>query len=166
MLVLARADAGAYPLRPVELYLDDVVDQCRRAVDVLAAERGITVTSTGATDVSVRGDEELLRRLMVNLLQNAVQHSPQGGAVSIDISPNGSRVYVRVADSGAGIPEADRVRIFDRFVQLDPSRRAEGTGLGLTIAKWIADVHHGSLSLESSGPGGSTFCVVLPVARS
>ena len=164
MLVLARADAGAYPLRRVELYLDDVVDQCRRAVDVLAAERGITVTSTGAIDVSVRGDEELLRRLMVNLLQNAVQHSPKGGAVSIDISPNGSRVYVRVADSGAGIPEADQSRIFDRFVQLDPSRRAEGTGLGLTIAKWIADVHEGSLSLESSGPDGSTFCVVLPVS--
>ena len=165
MLVLARADAGAYPLRPVELYLDDVVDQCRRAVDVLAAERGITVTSTGTTDVSVRGDEELLRRLMLNLLQNAVQHSPKGGAVSVDISPNGSRVYVRVVDSGAGIPEADRSRIFDRFVQLDPSRRAEGTGLGLTIAKWIADVHQGSLSLESSGPAGSTFCVVLPVSH-
>ena len=165
MLVLARADAGAYPLRPVELYLDDVVEQCRRAVDVLAAERGITVISTGVTDVSVRGDEELLRRLMVNLLQNAVQHSPHGGAVSVDISPNGSRVCVRVVDSGAGIPEADQSRIFDRFVQLDPSRRAEGTGLGLTIAKWIADVHQGSLSLESSGPAGSTFCVILPVSH-
>jgi len=102
---------------------------------------------------------------MVNLLQNAVQHSPKGGAVSIDISPNGSRVYVRVADSGAGIPEADQSRIFDRFVQLDASRRAEGTGLGLTIAKWIADVHQGSLSLESSGPRGSTFCVILPVSH-
>src|SRR5205823_7750754 len=73
MLVLARADAGAYPLRPVDLYIDDVVNQCRRVVDVLAAERGITVTSTGPSDVPLRGDEELLRRLMVNLLQNAVQ---------------------------------------------------------------------------------------------
>ena len=60
--------------------------------------------------------------------------------------------------------EADRDRIFDRFVQLDPSRRAQGTGLGLTIAKWIAEAHDGSLSLESSGPGGSIFCVVLPAA--
>jgi heavy metal sensor kinase len=164
MLVLARADAGAYPLRPVDLYIDDVVHQCRRAVDVLAAERGITITSTGPVDIPVRGDEELLHRLMVNLLQNAVQHTRQGGSVSIDVSPNGSRVYVRVHDNGGGIPEADRDRIFDRFVQLDPSRRAAGTGLGLTIAKWIAEAHHGSLSLEASGPGGSTFCVVLPVA--
>jgi len=163
MLVLARADAGAYPLRPVDLYVDDVVEECRRAVDVLAAERGITVQSSGASDVSIRGDEELLRRLMLNLLQNAVQHSSRDGVVSVDVSPNGSCVYVRVSDSGAGIPEADRSRIFDRFVQLDPSRRAEGTGLGLPIAKWIAEAHQGSLSLESTGPAGSTFCVVLPV---
>jgi two-component system OmpR family sensor kinase len=166
MLVLARADAGGYPLRPVDLYLNDVVDDCRRAVEVLATDRGITVTSTGTADVPMRGDEELLRRLLVNLLQNAVQHSPKGGVVSIDVSPNGSRVYVRVTDVGGGIPEADRERIFSRFVQLDPSRRADGTGLGLTIAKWIAEAHEGSLSLESSGPGGSTFCVVLPVSPS
>ncbi|PYR80827.1 MAG: hypothetical protein DMF87_07575 [Acidobacteria bacterium] len=164
MLVLARADAGAYPLQPVDLYLSDVVEECRSLVDVLAAERGITVTSSGPRDVPVRGDEELLRRLLVNLLQNAVQHSPRGGAVSVDVSPNGSHVYVRVRDSGGGIPEPDRARIFDRFVQLDASRRTEGTGLGLPIAKWIADVHHGSLSLESTGPAGSTFCVVLPLA--
>ena len=164
MLVLARADAGGYPLRPVDLYIDDVVNQCRRAVDVLASERGITVTSTGPSDIPVRGDEELLRRLMVNLLQNAVQHTRKGGTVSIDVAPNGSHVYVRVKDNGEGIPAADRDRIFDRFVQLDPSRRAEGTGLGLTIAKWIAEAHDGSLDLESSGPGGSTFCVTLPSA--
>jgi signal transduction histidine kinase len=164
MLALARADAGAYPLHPVDLYLDDVVEDCRRAVDVLAAARGITVTSTGATDVPVRGDEELLRRLLVNLLQNAVQHSTRGGLVSVDVSPSGSRVFVRVADCGPGIPEADRARIFDRFVQLDPSRHHEGTGLGLTIAKWIAEAHHGTLTLETSGPAGSTFCVDLPCA--
>jgi signal transduction histidine kinase len=164
MLVLARADAGAYPLRPVDLYLNDVIDDCRRAVEVLATERAITVTATGMTDVPVRGDEELLRRLLVNLLQNAVQHSPHGGHVAIDVSPNGSRVYVRVTDSGSGVPEADHARIFDRFVQLDPSRRGDGTGLGLTIARWIAEAHAGSLSLESSGPRGSTFCIVLPLA--
>ena len=164
MLVLARADAGAYPLRPVDLYLSDIVEDCRRVVDVLAAERGITVTASGPRDVPVRGDEELLGRLLVNLLQNAVQHSPRGGFVGIEVSPNGSRVFVRVRDSGDGIPDADRARIFHRFVQLDASRRTEGTGLGLPIAKWIAEIHEGSLSLESTGPGGSTFCVDLPLA--
>jgi two-component system OmpR family sensor kinase len=165
MLVLARADAGAYPLRPVNLYLDDVIEECRRAVAVLATERHITLVSAGATDVSVRGDEELLRRLVLNLLQNAVQHSPDGGVVSIDVATSSSRVQLRVADSGTGIPEADRARIFDRFVQLDSSRRHEGTGLGLTIARWIAEAHHGSLVLESSGATGSTFCADLPTAH-
>jgi heavy metal sensor kinase len=164
MLVLARADAGAYPLRAVDLYLQDIVDDCRRAVDVLAAERHITIISSGPRDLPVRGDEELLRRLLVNLLQNAVQHSPPGGVVSIDVTPNGSRAYVRVRDGGAGIAPSDRARIFDRFVQLDASRRSEGIGLGLPIAKWIAEVHHGSLSLESTGPDGSTFRVELPLA--
>jgi signal transduction histidine kinase len=165
MLVLARADAGGYPLRPVDLYLDEIVDECRRAVDVLAANRNITVRSAGASTVAVRGDEELLRRLILNLLQNAVQHTPPGGTVSVDVSLNGAQVFVRVIDTGSGIAPADHARIFDRFVQLDPSRRAEGTGLGLTIAKWIAEAHQGSLTLESSGPGGSTFCVVLPASH-
>jgi two-component system OmpR family sensor kinase len=164
MLVLARADAGAYPLNRVALYLDDVVEECHRAVAVLAAGRRITVAATGVIDVSVHGDEELLKRMVLNLLQNAVQHSPDGGAVSMDVALRDSRVQLRVTDSGAGIPEADRARIFDRFVQLDPSRRREGTGLGLTIARWIAEAHHGSLVLESSGAAGSTFCIDLPSA--
>lgn len=163
MLILARADAGAYPLRPVHLYLDEVVDECRRAEGVLAAQRNITVTATGLRDVAVRGDEELLRRLIINLLQNAVQHSPAGGRVTIDIARANGHVQLRVTDAGGGIPEPDRSRIFDRFVQLDPSRHREGTGLGLPIARWIAGAHDGALLLESSGAAGSTFRVDLPV---
>ena len=108
MLVLARADAGGYPLRPVDFYLDDVVDDCRRAVSVLAAERHITVASSGASEVPLRGDEELLRRLLVNLLQNAVQHTPPGGAVSVDVTPERSNVNIRVTDTGSGIAGADQ----------------------------------------------------------
>jgi two-component system, OmpR family, heavy metal sensor histidine kinase CusS len=163
MLVLARADAGGYPLRPVDLYLDDVLVECQRAIGMLANERRITVTSTGGADAPIRGDEELLRRLIVNLLQNAVEFTRPGGAVAVDVRAAASAVCVRVTDSGPGIPEEARNRIFDRFVRLDPSRRSEGAGLGLTIAKWIAEVHQGSLTLESSGPHGSTFCLTLPV---
>jgi signal transduction histidine kinase len=162
MLLLARADGGGYPLRPRGVYLDDVVDECRRAVTVLASARRVTVTATGASDVPIRGDEELLRRLLVNLLQNAVQHTPPEGSVAIDLSVDGRQVLIRVIDGGSGIAAEDRTRIFDRFVQLDPSRRSQGAGLGLTIAKWIAEAHGGSVTVERSGPRGTTFCVVLP----
>ena len=163
MLVLARADAGGYPFRPIDFYLDDAIDECRRAVGLIAADRHVALHVTGASDVPVRADTELLRRLVVNLLQNAVQHTPPGGAVAIDVAVNGAEVGIRVTDGGAGIADEDRARIFDRFVQLDPSRRGEGAGLGLTIAKWIAERHGGSLTIESSGPCGTTFRVLLPV---
>lgn len=163
MLVLARADAGGYPLRPVDLYLDDIVAECRRAVDVLAVERGVTVRSGSTPEVPFRGDEDLLRQLILNVLQNAVQHTPSGGLVSIDVALERERISIRVADGGSGIPPADRERIFDRFVQLDAARRGTGTGLGLPIARWIAEAHAGTLVLEESGPGGSRFCVSLPV---
>jgi len=163
MLVLARADAGAYPLRPVDFYLDEVIAECCRAVDVLAAERGVTIRSSGAQEIPYRGDEDLLRQLVLNVLQNAVQHSPPGGSVAIDVERDAAAVKMRVTDTGAGVPPEDEQRIFDRFVQLDPSRRGQGTGLGLPIARWIAEAHHGTLVLERSGAGGSTFCVSLPV---
>jgi signal transduction histidine kinase len=174
MLLMARADAGAYPLRQAEFFLDDLVEECSHALSVLAAERGVTLTSTGASDVAVRGDRELLRRLLVNLQQNGVQHTPPGGTVSVEVSPSpvapGSsnpgdpgEIRIRVVDTGKGIAEADLARVFDRFVQIDPSRRSEGAGLGLTIARWIAEAHGGSLIVESSGPAGTTFAVALPI---
>ena len=162
MLVLARADAGGYPLRPVDLYLDEVVDDCRRAVDVLATERGVTIRSAGASDIAYRGDEDLLRRLMLNVLQNAVQHTPAGGSVGVDIRADAAAVRIRVSNDGAGIAAADQDRIFDRFVQLDAARHGQGTGLGLPIARWIAEAHLGTLVLERSDSHGSTFCVTLP----
>jgi signal transduction histidine kinase len=162
MLVLARADAGGYPLRPVDLYLDEVVADCRRAVDVLAIERGVTIRSAGAAEIPFRGDEDLLRRLVLNVLQNAVQHTPAGGSVGVDVKQEREAVWIRVTDEGGGIPAGDQQRIFDRFVQLDAARRGQGTGLGLPIARWIAEAHSGTLELEQSGAGGSTFCISFP----
>ena len=163
MLVLARADAGGYPLHPVNLYLNEVVQECRRAVEVLARERGVAIRTDTSEDVPFRGDEDLLRRMVVNLLHNAVTHTRRGGAVTVEVTPNGRSVYVSVADEGAGIPESDRARIFDRFVQLDAARHGAGAGLGLPIARWIAEAHGGTLVLERSEPGSTTFAVILPL---
>jgi signal transduction histidine kinase len=164
MLVLARADAGGYPLRHVNLYLNELVDDCQRTEDVLAQSRHVHVEVAAPGDVPFYGDEDLLRRMVLNLMQNAVQHTRAGGHVRVTVTPNGRQVCIRVSDEGAGIPDADRVRIFDRFVQLDAARRGEGAGLGLPIARWIAEAHGGTLELEGSGTTGSTFCIALPVS--
>jgi heavy metal sensor kinase len=165
MLVLARADAGGYPLRRENLYLNELVTDCGRTVDVLARERGVTIRASTRGDVPFFGDESLLRRMVLNLLQNAVAHTREGSAIEVEVAPNGSRVWIRVKDEGEGIADADRARIFDRFVQVDPARHRAGAGLGLPIARWIAEIHGGSLDLEESGRGGSTFRVVLPLSE-
>jgi signal transduction histidine kinase len=163
MLVLARADAGGYPLRRVSLYLNEVVLDCSRTLEILARERGVRVNAAAPTDVAFEGDEDLLRRMVLNLVRNAVQHSRGGSTVSIDVAPNGRHVAIRVTDEGRGIPAEDRARIFDRFVQLDAARRGEGSGLGLAIARWVAEAHGGTLDLEDSSERGSTFRVSLPL---
>jgi signal transduction histidine kinase len=162
MLVLARADAGGYPLTFERLYVNDLVADCRRALDVLARERAVAIQTVAADDVPFTGDENLLRRMLLNLLQNAVSHTRPNGTVTVDVSMLSQGLQIRVRDEGDGIPESDRARIFDRFVQLDISRSRAGAGLGLPIARWIAEAHGGSLELEASNTDGSTFLVSLP----
>jgi signal transduction histidine kinase len=162
MLVLSRAEAGGYGIQAVDLYLDELVTECRRSVDLIASERQVAIRLTAPSDLPFRGDEDLLRRCVINVLRNAVQHTPAGGTVDVDVQADASAVRIRITDHGSGIAPGDQQRIFDRFVQLDPARRGEGTGVGLPIARWIAEAHRGTLVLERSDAGGSTFVITLP----
>ena len=162
MFLLSRAEAGGRTLRPEPVYLDEIVADCVRALAMIASERGVRVVASGDTDVAFVGDDELLRQLFTNLLDNAVGHTPAGGRVTVETSA-GAQLIVRIVDEGAGIAEPDRDRIFERFTRLDTSRR--GAGLGLPIARWIAEAHAGTLTLESSTTTGSVFVVTLPRSR-
>ena len=164
MLVLARADTGAYPIQRGHLYIDEVVADCARTVALLAGERGVIVCTPPPADLAIDGDEDLLRRMLLNVVQNAVLHTPRGQRVTIAVAPDGSHLGLEVTNEGPAIPAADRERIFDRFVQLDPARRANGSGLGLPIARWIAEAHGGTLTLKASGPHGTTFTIALPLS--
>jgi len=163
MFVLARADAGGYHVPMRRLYVDEVVDEAARAVGVVAAAKGLRVTSQIQPDIAIDGDDGLLHRMMTNLLDNAVQHTPAGSSVNVVLTAGEGTVTITVADTGPGIPDADRERVFDRFVRLDPARSAEsGGGLGLPIARWIAEQHHGTLALDPS-QRGCVFVVRLPL---
>jgi len=160
MFLLARGDAGGRTLRTEAIYLDELLGECVRGLGVIAADRQVTLESTGDVDVQLFADEELLRQMLLNLIENAIRHTPPGGTVRTVISSKGEEVVIAVEDQGVGIPVADRERIFERFVRLQQG--SDGAGLGLPLARWIAEAHRGSLTLDASGPGGSRFTVKLP----
>jgi signal transduction histidine kinase len=163
MFVLARADADGYQVPMRRLYVDEVVAEAVRAATVVATAKGLDVRSRIQEDVAIDGDDGLLHRLIANLLDNAVQHTPQGGSIDVVLEADPETVTITVADTGPGIPDTDRDRVFDRFVRLDPARSAaSGGGLGLPIARWIAEQHHGTLTLRPSTQG-CVFVVRLPV---
>jgi signal transduction histidine kinase len=160
MFVLSRAEAGGRTIRPEPVYLDEIVADCVRELSVLAVERGVRVQATGDTDVSFVGDDDCLRQLFTNLLDNAVAHTRAGGLVTADTKVDERQIRVRISDQGDGIAASDRERIFERFTRLD--RRRPGAGLGLPIARWMAEAHGGTLELDASSSDGSVFLVTLP----
>lgn len=168
LFLLARADAGQQPLRPGELYLDELAGECVRAMRSLAAQRGITLSCHAPGELPYRGDEPLLHRLLLNLLDNAVKYSRAGGKVRLDLERENGGYVIRVADAGAPIDAESAERIFERFYRADRarSRAAEsatgGAGLGLPIARWVAEAHGGSLRLANASLEGNTFEVFLP----
>jgi heavy metal sensor kinase len=162
MLLMARTDAADWPLTRNDFYLDDLVTEVERAGRLLAADRSIAVDATCPPDLQYHGDEGLLRQMLLNLVENAVRHSPTGGAVNVTADVGAREIDVSIHDTGAGISAADRDRIFDRFVRIDPSGNGNGLGLGLAIARRIARAHGGDLHLAATGPGGTTFRVTLP----
>ncbi|MCT0225887.1 cell wall metabolism sensor histidine kinase WalK [Synechococcus sp. CS-1328] len=113
----------------------------------------------------VQGVDSELSRLVINLLSNAIQHSPAGGRIGVELEQRGREIRLSIRDGGPGIPAAERQRIFDRFTRLDSarSRQQGGTGLGLAIAQAIARRHGGAITVQSAPGDGSCFCVVLPV---
>jgi heavy metal sensor kinase len=166
MFVLARADAGGCRVSVRPVYVDELVDECVRAAAVVAATKDIRITTNVQPDAALYGDDELLRQLVTNLLENAVQYTPAGGSISVTVENHAGCVRIAVSDTGPGIPADDRERVFERFVRLDPARATtSGAGLGLPIARWIAAQHGGTLTVEANAAGGCVFVARLPLTR-
>jgi heavy metal sensor kinase len=165
LFLLARAEAGDPIMVSREVYLGEVAADSVRAVRSLAEQKTVRLAFAGSEDLPFRGDEALLRRLFVNLLDNAIKYTPAGGDVTLSAERRNGDYLVTVADTGPGIPIDAQAHIFDRFYRADRDRRASatsGAGLGLAIASWVAQTHGGHLSLEQSNGQGSRFAVRFP----
>lgn len=158
MFMLSRAEAHGLPLARVSVYLNDIVSDCVRGMRVLANERGIRIDVGQEPELPMAGDDALLRQLFGNLLDNAVRHAAT--AVTVSLERHDGHGVVNVTNDGPLIPPADRERIFERFVRLEPG--PGGAGLGLPIARTIAEAHGGRLTLDAR-TNGVCFSVFLPL---
>ena len=168
ILEMSRLDAGRIEMNRETVDLGDMAGMVQAVVQPLANRKNIAFACEIDPDVPlITADFEKLRHVLENLCGNAVKFTPEGGDVRLSISwhPECGQVWLRVADTGIGIAKKDQRRIFDRFVQADSSasRRYNGTGLGLSLAKEYAEMHGGTISVESEPGRGSVFAVRIPV---
>jgi heavy metal sensor kinase len=170
LFLLARADAGHLVMHREPLYLEELVHDAARGVRQVADQRGVRVGLGHVTEAPFEGDPDLLGRLLLNLLDNAIKYSPENGAVDISMEHHGGRFEVSVVDAGPGIPPDAQARVFERFFRADSVRTTSdngstsGAGLGLAIARRIAELHGGQLDLIESRPGRTEFRLTLPAA--
>lgn len=159
LLVLARADADRLDSR-ARIDLGDLARQTVERFRVLAAERQVTVTCRG--DAVVNGDGRGLDRVLANLTDNAIRHTPAGGAVDLRVEPLGSGARVRVRDTGPGVDEAVLLGLFERFSQAEPAHERGGAGLGLAIVSAVVTAHGGRVTATNHPPGGLQIDIELP----
>ncbi len=169
LLTLARADAGERPIDRRRVFLDDIAMDAAEAARAVAAAQGVTLSVDRFEEAAIEGDPELLRRLVVILLDNAVKFTPEGGGVRIGVSRSDATATLVVGDTGIGIPADQLPHVFERFYRGDPARArreegATGAGLGLSIAQWITDAHEATLAIDSESGQGTTVTVKFPAS--
>lgn len=164
LLLLARADAGEMTVRREPHDLSALATDVAELYEPLAEERGVRFRSECGSPVSVLGDPARLRQLVTNLVDNAIKFTEPPGSVTLRVEEAGGHARLVVEDTGVGIPPCHLPHVFERFYQADPARSLGGSGLGLSICRWIVEAHGGSIEARSGDGSGSTFVVVLPRA--
>lgn len=167
LLSLARLESGRDVFEHAPLAIREAVGRCVEAHRTRAESKGLSyrlVWNGGEDDAQVLADEEAIRQVLDNLIDNAVKYTPEGGSVEVRCGLEGGSVVIEVADTGIGIPRDDLPRVFERFYRVDKARSRElgGTGLGLSIVKHLVQSLNGMVDVESRINGGSVFRVVLP----
>lgn len=165
LLLLAQAESGRLPLEMKPVELDTVLLDVLQYMHVLAGEK-IALRLNEIDQITVMGDRDRLKQVLLNVISNAIQYTPTGGSVNISMSKIGDRARITVADTGPGIPSEDLPHIFERFYRGEKSRSRSqhpGFGLGLSIAFWIVRNHGGTIDVSSKEGKGTAFAIWLPI---
>lgn len=164
LLTLSRADAGEIPIEPERVEVRTLVEMTTAQFSQLADERDISL-SVGGPSVVIMADTTLMIQLLLNLLDNAIEHTPAGGEVRVTWDTTDTGIQLLVQDNGAGIAAEHLPRIFDRFYRADPARSRErgGAGIGLAISRWIVEAHGGTITAASTVGRGTTMTIFLPL---
>ncbi len=167
LLTLSKADVNKTEVTFERVNMRNLISELYEDSEVIAMRKDIHVNLSHNEDVQIVGDNVRLRQLFLNLLDNAIKYTPEHGTVVFSSVRENGFVKVSVKDTGIGIPRDEQAKIFDRFYRVDKARSREmgGSGLGLSIVKWITDLHHGRVEVASSPGKGSTFTVYLPLSH-
>jgi two-component system phosphate regulon sensor histidine kinase PhoR len=166
LLDLSRIEAGSYELVLKPMTAEGPVSAVVDLLEGRAQACGLSFEVAVEDDLTFVADAKSLEHVLVNLVDNAVKYTPSGGAIGLEVKRDGDAALFEVWDTGPGVPEAHRARLFERFYRVDPGRSRDmgGTGLGLSIVKHLVDAMHGSVNMRPRPGGGSVFWVRLPVA--
>jgi signal transduction histidine kinase len=161
---MAKVEAGKMEVHKAPFDLMAEVEHSLASLRPVAAKAGVTLECSGPARLMFNGDEDKIRRILLNLLANAIKFTPAGGHVSVIVNGEPERVRLAVSDDGVGIPASEHERIFEEFHQVDSGvpGRPVGTGLGLALVNRFVELHQGRVWVESEPGSGSTFFVDLP----
>lgn len=169
LLMLARADSGGTPIHPMVLDADAVLSGAVKSAAHAAEQKNLRLTLEHIEPLQIMGDPQQVKQLLDNVIDNAIKFTPEGGQITLTIQRVDQTARIEVTDSGIGIAPEHQQRVFDRFYQVDTARSQDGSGgfgLGLSVARWIAEAHHGSIEVRSQPDAGTTFTVHIPLANS
>ena len=166
LFLLSKADLGEARLEMKPLELAPLVSETVLQMELLAKEKALELRLEQMAPLSIKGDGDRIRELLLNLIENAIRYTPPRGRIAVSLLQESENARITISDTGIGIPKEDLSKIFDRFYRADEARalHPKGSGLGLSICRWIVEAHHGEITVTSELHRGTTFQISLPLS--
>jgi signal transduction histidine kinase len=164
LLEISRAEMGQVRLQKSLFDVSRMTSNICDDMEILAEDKSVTLEKDIQPFVTIVADESRLHQMLINVIDNAIKYTPRNGKVRVSLSTRGTQTKIEVSDTGMGISEEDQAYIFNRFFRVDKARSKDvmGSGLGLSIVRWIVEAHQGTIKVKSEIGEGATFTIVLP----